>query len=218
MHDHLDAELGLEQQLRDRLDGLAAAVGDALALDDDRAPGRRVPRMFSQPGRPCSTSCAIRATVVRVAQARERRRRAALLRPPGQQAREQGAAGAVGVLVEGDAVAALDLLEQRLDQRLVGERLQMRDVQRRARAARDLEHLVDRLEQARALVADVRDERRAELRRHLGDGDELVRVGVGAGEVDEPEGEIRRAGLEAGAHLAPHPSSSSGVAGRRRRR
>ena len=153
---------------------------------------------------------------VRVAQARERRRRAALLRPGGQQAREQGAAGAVGVLVEGDAVGALELLEQRLDQRLVGERLQVRDVERRARAAGDVEHLVDRLEQAGALVADVRDERRAELRRHLGDRDELVGVGVRAREVDEAEGEVRRAGLEAGAHLAPHlPRARRASAGRR---
>ncbi len=140
---------------------------------------------------------------VRIAHPSERRGRAALLRPCRQQAREQGAAGAVGVLVEAET-RTLDLLEQRLDQRLVGERLQVREMQRGARAARDLEHLVDRLEQALTLVADVRDDRPAELRRHLGDGDELVGVRVGAGQVDEPEREVRRAGLEARPHLPLH--------------
>ena len=77
-------------------------------------------------------------------------------------------------------------------------------MERRARAARDLDHLPDRLENAAALVADVRHDRRAELGRDLGDGDELVRVRVRAGEVDEPERQHARAGLEREAHLAAH--------------
>ena len=166
--------------------------------------GPSVPSRFSQPGQAVLDVVRDPRERVRVAQALERRRRAALLRPRGQQAREQGAAGAVGVLVEGHAVRGLELLQQRLDQRLVGHRLQVRDVEGRARAAGDVEHLVDRLEHAGALVADVRNERRAELGRHLRDRDELVGVGVRAREVDEAEGEVVRAGLEAGAHLPAH--------------
>ena len=103
-----------------------------------------------------------------------------------------------------EAAALLEQLEQRLDEALVGERLEVRDVERRARAAGDVDHLPDRLEQAVALVADVRHERRADGGRLLRDGDELVRRGVGARQVDEPEGEHPRAGLEADPHLAAH--------------
>ena len=137
----------------------------------------------------------------------QRPARAALLRPGGQDAREQGAARAVGVLVEGQVDlgrGSVQQLEQRLDEALVGERLEVGEMERRPRAARDVDHLVDRLEQAVALVAHVRDERRSRLRRLLRDGDELVRGGVGAGEVDEPEGQHPRPRLEAEPHLAAH--------------
>ena len=102
------------------------------------------------------------------------------------------------------ALALVEELEQRIDERLVGEGLQVRDVQRRARAAGDVDELADRLEHAVALVADVRDERRAERRRLLGQRDELVGVRVRARQIDHPEGERARARLEARAGLAPH--------------
>ena len=140
---------------------------------------------------------------LRVACARERRVGTALLRPRRQQRREERRARAVRVLVERRA-RVFDEREQRLDQRLVRERLQVREMERRARAACDLDHLPDRLENAAALVADVRHDRRAELGRDLGDGDELVRVRVRAREVDEPERQHARTGLEREAHLAAH--------------
>ena len=56
----------------------------------------------------------------------------------------------------------------------------------------------------RALVADVRDERRAERGGLLGDRDELVGAGVRAGDVDEAEREHPRARLQAEADLAAH--------------
>ena len=94
--------------------------------------------MFSQPGRPSATSRAMRAALLGVGRAGERRLGAAGLRPRRQQAREQGRAGAVRVLVEGHVevrARRVDQLEQRVDQLLV-ERLQVREVQRRARTAR----------------------------------------------------------------------------------
>ena len=137
----------------------------------------------------------------------ERPARAVLLRPGGQDAREEGAARSVGVLVEAEVDlgrGSVQPLEQRLDEALVGEGLEVGEMERRPRAPRDVDHLLDRREQAVALVAHVRDERRSRLRRLLRDGDELVRRRVGAGEVDEPEGQHPRPGLEAEPDLPSH--------------
>ena len=81
----------------------------------------------------------------------------------------------------------------------------MREVQRRARARATTSTISPhRLEHAAALVAHVRDERRAELGSDLGDRDELVGVGECARDVDEPEREHPRARLEREPHLVPH--------------
>ena len=122
--------LRLDDEVEHRLDGVAAAVGDRLALDDDRCRPERAEQVLparQSVGDVARDSCPRR----RLDEPLERRRRAALLRPRGQQAREQRAAGAVRVLVEAhvDDVGGLQQLEQRLDQRLVGERLQVGDVQ-----------------------------------------------------------------------------------------
>ena len=71
-------------------------------------------------------------------------------------------------------------------------------------AAGDVDHLVDRREQAVPLVPHVRNERRSRPRRLLGHGDELLRGRVGAGEVDEPEGQHPRPCVEAEPDLAAH--------------
>ena len=172
------------------------------------APGPSVPSRFSQPGSPSRMSRAIAAARPRIARrARASPRRRPPAPTPGSRLASSVAPGAVRVLVEGEidlGGGGVDQLEQRLDQRVARERLQMREVQRRARAPGDLDHLADRLEQPGALVADVRDERRAERGRLLGDRDELVGVGVGARDVDEPEREHPRARLEPEPHLAPH--------------
>ena len=84
------------------------------------------------------------------------------------------------------------------------ERLQVREVQRRAGAPGDLDQLADRLQQSLALVADVRDERHAERRGLLGHRHELVGLGVGARDVDEPEREHPGARLEPEPHQAAH--------------
>ncbi len=128
VQDHLHVELGLEQQLRDRLDGLAAALGEAHAVGHDPLRAECAEEVLPA-GKAVLDVIRDPRHLRLVAQPRQGRRRAALLRPRGQQAREQGAAGAVGVLVEGDALGSLEPLEQRLDQPLVGERLQMRDVE-----------------------------------------------------------------------------------------
>ena len=174
--------------------------------------------MFSQPGRPSRMSRAIASRSPRVACALERRLGAARLRPAGQQAREQRRAGAVGVLVEGEsmspAAASISSSSGSISWS-PRERLQMREVQRRAGAPGDVDQLADRLEQSVALVPDMRDERHAERRGLLGHRDELVGLGVGARDVDEPEREHPRARLEPEPHLAPHLGQ---LLGRRRHR
>ena len=202
--DHRHVERRLDEQREDRLSAdpmprssatavsvfpTAASFGGAAFAITIRS-GPSVAKVFSQPGTPCCMSCAIRS---RSAGSCSRSRVAEA--PPscaqaGQQRREDRRAGAVRVLVEGEVdvgARAVEELEQRIDERLVGERLQVREVQRRARAARDLDELADRLEHLVALVAHVGDERRAERRGLLGQRDELVGVGVGAGQVDHPE-------------------------------
>ena len=73
-----------------------------------------------------------------------------------------------------------------------------------AGAPSDLDQLADRLQQSFAFVADVRDERHAERRGLFGHRHELVGLGVGARDVDEPEREHPGARLEPEPHLAAH--------------
>ena len=193
-HRHVEGRLAHQvERGRDRVAAAVAAIsasvlptassfgGAAFAISICSGPS--VPRMFSQPGSPLAMSRAIRRRSSRLPIVRS-----VPLAPPscaqaGQDAREQRAARAVGVLVEAQVElgrGALEQLEQRLDQALVGERLEVGDVERCAGAAGDVDHLLDRLEQAVALVPDVGHERHAEAGRLLGDRDELVRGGVGA--------------------------------------
>ena len=154
--------------------------------------------------------------------ARERRLGAARLRPRRQQAREQGRAGAVRVLVEGHVevrARLVDQLEQRLDQLAAPSDFRCeRCSGAPARRATSISSPTAS-STPRALVADVRDERRAERGRLLGDRDELVGAGVRAGDVDEAEREHPRARLEAEPDLAPHRARAARrTAARRRRR
>ena len=149
-------------------------------------------------------------------QPRQRRGRASLLRPRRQQRRQHRAAGPVRVLVEREIdvrARLVEKLEQRVDQRLVRGRLQVRDVQRRARPPGHLDELADRSQYAATLVADVRDERRPELGRHLGERHELVRLGVRPGQIEQPERQRPGACLEPEPHLVLHAPQL----GRRRR-
>ena len=190
-----------------------------------QASGRRHPRSAARPRRSrsgrrracrggspsraarprCRSRCASRSDGP--CEALQGRIRASLLRPARKDAREERRARAVRVLVERDRqllARLLEHLEQPRDHPLVGERLQMRDVERGARAARDVEHLADRVEQAGALVADVRNDRDSGGSRFLGDGDQLVGPGVRPGEVDEPEREHARAGVDRSPYVRAH--------------
>ena len=132
---------------------------------------------------------------------------AALLGPGGQDAREQRAARAVGVLVERQvdlAGGTLEELEERLHEALVGEGLEVGEMEGSPRPASDVDHLVDRREQAVALVADMGYERHARTCRLLGHRHELARRGVGTREVDEPEGQHPCARVEAEPNLVAH--------------
>ena len=110
------------------------------AADDDPLRARASPSWFSQPGRPCRrrarSGCATRGSAARASVASA---------PPSCAQPGSSPASSVDPAPYGYwsnvAPAALDELEQRLDQRLVGERLEVREVQRRARALRDLDHL-----------------------------------------------------------------------------
>ncbi len=84
-------------------------------------------------------------------------------------------------------------------------------MQRRASPARDADELLDRLQRAAGLVADVRDQRRADARRLLRDQLQLAGGGVEAGQVDHPERERAGAGVEAVADRAAHPLQLGGV-------
>ncbi len=200
--DHRRGELALEEEVEHRLDGVAAALGDRPAGDDDVLRPERAEQVLParQPVRDVGFDP---AACLGVTRAGERRLGAALLSPPRQQRGEQRRAGAVGVLVE-RRPRPVDEVEQRLEQLFAGERLEMREMEWRARALRDLDHLPHGVEDTRALVADVRDERGAELGRHARHRDELLRVGEGARDVDEPERQHPRTGLEGKARLAAH--------------
>ncbi len=169
--------------------------------------GPSVPSRFSQPGRPCADVPRDRAAHLGVHDPLERRRGAAGLRPRRQQAREQRRPRAVGVLVEGHVDlrgGGIDQLEERSDERVARESLQVREVKRSARPPGDVDHLPDGLEQAGALVPDVRDKRYTERGRLACDRDELLRAGVRPRDVDEPIRQRPRSRLEPEPHLATH--------------
>ena len=115
--------------------GVAAEVGDRPRAADVRS---------DAPGRACRggspSPAARRRRRARFARAsgsrepRERRVRAALLRPARQEAREQRLPAPYGYWSKAIAPRLVEQLEQRLDQPLVGDRLQVREVERRARA------------------------------------------------------------------------------------
>ena len=112
----------------------------------------------------------------------------------------------------------VEQLEQRLDEALVGERLEVGEVERRPRAARDVDHLLDRRPAGRAPRCARAGRAARPLRRLLRDGDELVRRRVGAGQVDEPEGQHPRSRLEAEPDLASHRPQLTRRSARRGRR
>jgi hypothetical protein len=198
-------QLFVTSQLGERL---AGRVGVWRRGGRDRDPVRTErPEEVLPPGKPVRDVPRNAGTVSGSVEPLKRRVGAALLRPAREDAREQRAPGAVGVLVEAEVdvgARPVEQVEERADHALVGERLEMRQVERRARPPRDLEHFLDRVEQAGAFVADVRDDRHPRERRFLGEGDELVGAGMGAGEVDEAEGEHPRSRLERRAHVRPH--------------
>ena len=109
------------------------------------------------------------------------------------------------VLVEAEA-GSLDFLEQRLDQRLVGERLQVREMRRSARAARTSEGI--------SSIASSRPSPSLRTCRTIGFPYSAATSATATarrcrrvarpGGVDEAEREVRRAGLEARPHLPPH--------------
>ncbi len=82
--------------------------------------------------------------------------------------------------------------------------LEVRDVHRAPRLARDADHLVQRLQDAIAFAAHVHDQGPAGLREHAAERDQLVGVGVAAGRIDEAGGQTARPFVEALAQQRLH--------------
>ena len=213
-HGHVERRLA--HQVERRVDRIAAAPARDLASASGRpcrrsaAPalaismlsGPSVPRMFSQPGRPWAMSWAIRR--------RSSRRRvrasvpcgATLLRPGGQDAREQRAARAVRVLVEREVDLARAVSSSSSSsgsiEALVGERLEVREVQRSSRPAGNVDHLgrSPRAGRGPRCARGGRAVRRRRLPPRATATSSSV-AGIGAGQVDEPERQHPGARLEA---------------------
>ena len=146
----------------------------------------------------------------RILEPLEHRVDAAVLDPRGHRRRDAGAAGGVGIHVGGDAkprrARRLDPRDDLIELAPIGAArlLQMIDFGRRARAPRNLDQLVDALDQAVAFGAHVADVHAAALA-GLGDQrDQLVGFGKGRRRIDERAADAHRAFLhrltDEGAH------------------
>ena len=177
--------------------------------------------MFSQPGSPFAISRAIRRRSSRLPIARSVPARAALLRPARQDAREQRAARAVGVLVERDVDLGRGARRAARAAARSGSRRRATSGARDGAAPRSGGRRRSSRRPPRAARCP-RSGRAARAARRggrlLGDGDELVGGRVGARQVDEPEREHPRACLEAEADLAPHRRAGSPRSARPARR
>ncbi len=153
----------------------------------------------------------------RIADARQHGVHPALVRPVGDAGVEAVGAGQVGIHVGGHVQAGgaggLDAADHLLHPPPVGaaRHLEVPDLHRHRRLARDGERLVQRLVDLLRLAADVARVEAVVPGRHLGERDQLRRPGEAARLVDEPGGDAERALQHGLFHQLLHPGELGGV-------